>query len=120
MSVELYIEFKNQDIRKKYIPKLKEKIISMPTYIKDEQSEENKKIYVKRNDEFWLKGVEPYRGEEEWDYDVRIFTDYEPNLLIEISAHPKSVDDDLRNIFAYVRSETELRIVDEDGETSNW
>ncbi len=127
MSAELYIEFKNQDIRKKYLPKLKEKIISMPTYVKDEQSEEDKKVYVKRYDEFWLKGVESYKvekeldkGKKDWDYDVRIFTDYEPNILIEVSAHPKSVEDDLHNLFAYLRSETEIRIFDEDGEVSGW
>lgn len=59
---------------------------------------------------------------ENWYYYVRIFADYEPNLLIEISAHPKSIEDDLKNIFAYMRNETEFRIVDECGEdeTSDW
>ena len=128
MSAELYIEFKNQDIRKKYLPKLKEKIISMPTYVQDEQSEEEKKVYVRRYDEFWLKGIEPYKGKKERDYDVRIFTGGGENLknfidmypVIEISAHPKSIEEDLQNLFAYLRSETEIRIFDEDGEVSGW
>ena len=100
----------------------------MPTYVQDEQSEEEKKVYVRRFDEFWLKGIEPYKGKKERDYDVRIFTGGGENLknfidmypVIEISAHPKSIEEDLQNLFAYLRSETEIRIFDEDGEVSGW
>ncbi len=59
---------------------------------------------------------------------MRIFTgseDAKENLTdlypaIEISAHPKSIEDDLKNLFAYLRSEIKVRIVDEDGEMVNY
>ncbi len=54
MSAEFYIEFQNQNIRKEYMSKIAEKIRAMPTYVKDEQSEAEKKVYLKRHDEFWL------------------------------------------------------------------
>ncbi len=128
MSTEFYIEFQNQNIRKEYMSKIAEKIRAMPTYVKDEQSEAEKKVYLKRHDEFWLQGIESSKEGKGYDFDVRIFTgseDAKENLTdlypaIEISAHPKSIEDDLKNLFAYLRSEIKVRIVDEDGEMVNY
>ena len=41
-------------------------------------------------------------------------------LLIEVSAHPKSIEEDLKGFLGWLRNNAQIQVVDEDGEPSGW
>jgi len=64
-----------------------------------------------------LTGTEP--GDSvAWHYDVRLLAE-QAHILLEISAHPHSIEHDLATLSAWVRRHTRIAINDEDGATSN-
>lgn len=65
-----------------------------------------------------MRGTEE-NGQQKWDYDVRIFFK-EENIFLEVSAHPPSIEIDLKLLFDWMRSETGISVLDEDGEESKW
>lgn len=73
----------------------------------------------RRDDEVWLRGTEP-GPEDRWAYDVRFLFRAAEQILMEVSAHPKSVEEDLLSFFAALRTDTEVAVFDEDGEASGW
>jgi hypothetical protein len=105
MAAELYITFDDinwLDINRR---KIEEQIVSLNTFISTD------------NDAFWLRGVEssdnPY-------FDVRIFLQYVDYILLEISFHPPSIEQSLKQFLNWMRMHTSISIKDEDGELSNW
>lgn len=70
--------------------------------------------------EYWLLGLERRDAADRMGFDVRILTADGVPTTLEISAHPPSIERDLTALFDWIRSGTELAIVDEDGEPSNW
>jgi hypothetical protein len=41
-------------------------------------------------------------------------------IFIEISAHPLSIEKDLKALFTWLRKQTGIVILDEDGELAGW
>jgi len=50
---------------------------------------------------------------------VRLFLEKD-HILLEITAHPPSIEADLSALFAWIRVRTDLSIVDDDGVPSGW
>jgi hypothetical protein len=69
--------------------------------------------------EIWLRGQEN-ASPQRFPYDVRIFVQADKRILLEVSAHPKSVEEDLKSFFSWLRKNTPIQVVDEDGELSGW
>jgi hypothetical protein len=68
------------------------------------------------DNEYWFKekcNSNPY-------YDVRLIVKKDNNILLEISFHPDSIENDLKKIFLWMRNQTQIDIKDEDGEISGW
>ena len=61
-------------------------------------------------------GSEPGR---DWEYDARLFLQ-EKDIFIEIGAHPPTIEQDLMAIFSWIRQQTPISILDEDGADSGW
>jgi len=53
------------------------------------------------------------------EYDVRLWLQVD-HLFVELNAHPGSIVTDLSSLFAWMRSEAVIRIVDDDEEPSGW
>jgi hypothetical protein len=70
--------------------------------------------------EIRLLGLEDRDAEWRWSYDVRLFLNEEEGVLMEVSAHPPSVEEYLGSFLSWLRSRTDVRITDEDGEVSGW
>lgn len=68
--------------------------------------------------EFRLIGREP-RNTGDWCYDARVFLD-EERILLEISAHPASIERDLALLLEWIRRHTRIAVIDEEGVPSNW
>ena len=67
-----------------------------------------------------LKGFEYREASKAWPFDVRV-TFYADQLLLEVSAHPPSVDQDLRTLCQWLREHFEGSVLDDDdGEPANW
>ncbi|WP_148041021.1 hypothetical protein [Montanilutibacter psychrotolerans] len=69
---------------------------------------------------FWLQGIESRSVPDARDYDVRIFLDSAQTILVEVSAHPATIERELTDFLAWLRSHTSISMEDEDGEPSNW
>ncbi len=74
----------------------------------------------KKEGELWLSGREEKGEKYRWAYDVRFIFSNEQHILMEVSAHPKSVEADLALFFNWLRNVTTISIVDEDGVISSW
>ena len=66
-----------------------------------------------------LKGFEHRDAPKAWRYDVRVIFCAD-QLLLEISAYPPSVDQDLRTLCQWLREHFDARVLDEDGEPAPW
>jgi hypothetical protein len=107
MAEELYIRFKNPSWVTEQQEALIQHIEALSTYVRNNE------------DEYWLLGLEDRGSEDRWQFDVRIFVGKSP-ALVEISAHPHSIEQDLKLLFSWLRSRTPLSIIDEDGAPSGW
>ena len=107
MAAEFYISFSDTRWYATHRSDMQARLLRLTTFV------------GQRNHEFRLRGVVPVT-EGRWDYDVRLIFLDEAKILMEISAHPKSIEEDLASFLASLRSETEIAVVDEDGEPSGW
>jgi len=108
MAAEFYITFKDKQWLSTNLNVVKEKLRLMQTVVDI------------KNEEYWLLGKEHRDSDGRLSFDVRIFLNEDKNILIEISAHPTSIEIDLSSFLAWLRSQTEIIVADEDGEHSNW
>lgn len=108
MAAEFHIEFKDSSWVTEQKQELIEKIEALPTHVKTD------------GEECWLLGLEARESEDRRRFDVRIFIKEESPVLMEISAHPSSIEHDLKLLFSWLSSKTQVSIVDEDGELSGW
>lgn len=70
-------------------------------------------------DEYWFKGTENRKSGDP-EFDVRFFFQPGNRLLLEISAHPKSIEVGLSEFLQWLGKETSIVITDEDGLDTNW
>ncbi|WP_447879001.1 hypothetical protein [Serratia fonticola] len=108
MSAEFRIHFEDTYWFISNIDEIRMMITSLRTFVDD-----------KSNCEYWLLGLESKAQAEHWNYDVRLFIEPE-SISLEISSHPKSIEDDLMGLFSAIRGTVNILILDEDGELSNW
>lgn len=108
MSAEFFICFQNVNWHIENSNKIKERILTLNTFKKRE------------GDEFWLLGRESTTENSRWAYDVRLVFRSNQHILMEISAHPRSIETDLSLLFNWLRGLTEISIEDEDGVISSW
>lgn len=101
MAAEFYIVFddptwyeQNQTIVKSFIQSL----VTFKKNINDQ--------------EYWLRGNE-VGGD--WAYGARIFVRPQ-DILLEISSHPPSIVNDIKNLNKLISQNTSAKVVDEDGE----
>ncbi|OCG41138.1 hypothetical protein A9G28_00900 [Gilliamella sp. Fer1-1] len=72
--------------------------------------------YIKKNDSaYLLSGIGSISNKGDWPFDVRFFFE-DKRIFIEISAHPLSIEKDLKALFTWLRKQTGIVILDEDGE----
>jgi len=107
MAAEFYIRLMDSSWMAEHKQDLIGKIEALPTYVQNKEGE------------YWLLGLEGRDSEGRWKFDVRISLQELPARL-EISAHPPSIEQDLKRLFSWLRSRTPLAIVDEEGEPSSW
>ena len=108
MSAEFYISFSDEKWFSNNLSDIESEIRKLRTFSMDEGSE------------FQLLGNEGVGEKGRWTFDVRMFVSRESPILIEISAHPKSIEKDLTDFFAWLRKQTAVSIIDDDGEPSGW
>lgn len=108
MAAEFYIAFKDPAWRANNLSRVEEQICKLRTFV------------ARQDSEFWLLGHEIRAQARQWSFDVRLFTRLDERILLEISAHPESVETDLSSFLLWLRSETEIAVIDEDGEPSGW
>ncbi|MGL5386815.1 MAG: hypothetical protein ACRDCA_13340 [Serratia sp. (in: enterobacteria)] len=108
MSAEFRIHFENKNWLITNIDEVKMMITSLRTFVD-----------AKSDGEYWLLGLESKDQAKHWGYDVRLFIEPE-SIFLEISSHPKSIEDDLMGLFSSIRERVSILILDEDGELSNW
>ena len=108
MAAEFYIRFMDSSWMAERKQDLIGKVEVLPTSVRNE------------GNEYWLLGLEDRDSEGRWKFDVRISMEEESQALLEISAHPPSIEHDLKRLFSWLRSRTPLTIVDEDGQPSGW
>ena len=108
MSAEFFVRFNNVGWYAENLNKIKEKVIKLKTFSKE------------REGGIWLVGDEPREEKYPWAYDVRLIFSHTQHILVEISAHPRSIESDLSLFFNWLRSLTAITIEDEDGVISNW
>ena len=107
MSAEFILSFKDTNWYETNLKEIVRNITSLKTFSKCFQEKE-----------FRLMGTEP-RSLGDWSYDIRLFLEKE-RIVLEISAHPSSIENDLSAFFEWIRSHTEIAIDDEDGVPSTW
>ena len=103
MSAEFHLAFAEPGWPTTHHDRLVAAIVALPTFVR------------RIGDELWLKGPEPGSS---WSFDVRLFLGERP--LLEISAHPPSIARDLATLLNWLRGETSLAVVDDDGAPANW
>jgi hypothetical protein len=106
MGHEVYVRFAEPEWLRTHAPAFSKLLASLPTFVR------------RTGDEIWLAGTDS-RAPDAWSYDVRVFLEQD-RVLVEISAHPPSIDRDLRALLAWLRERTTIAVVDEDGIPSDW
>ena len=108
MAAEFFIAFEDARWRSSNLPRIEEKIRNSKTFV------------AQKDHEFWLLGNENRDQDGRWIFDVRFFTQIDERILLEISAHPLSIEKDLSSFFSWLRKQTEIAVIDKDGEPSGW
>jgi len=107
MSAEFTVRFEGRSWYAAHLQEIRRKIAGLSTC-----SDALREI------EFRLMGAEP-RHPHDWDYDARLILEKE-RILVEVSAHPPSIEAELSAFFRWIKLRTEISIDDEDGVPSNW
>ncbi|MDV7567810.1 hypothetical protein R4671_16225 [Acinetobacter baumannii] len=107
MSVERCIYFKDLDWFHENEKLIIDNLKKLHTYLKSE--EDNKIVYLK--EKIKLKEI-----------GIMIFDSFLKKIIFffEISSHGEEITFDLKYIFNWLRSKTQIVIQDEDGEESKW
>ena len=109
MSAELYFEFKDAAWYLAHRNSLLDSLTQLGTFAK------------RIDEQVWLRGAEADESmQESYAYDVRVFLFEKRTPMVEISAHPPSIERDLHGWLEWLRQRTSVRIVDEDGDESTW
>lgn len=108
MSAEFIVKFKDPDWYSRNLKLVEKEIRKLPTFVGQEQGE------------FRLLGVESRTDPGRWSYDVRMFIGMDPQIRMDVSAHPESIEKDLSHLFSWLRSQTSIVVEDEDGVASAW
>ncbi|WP_146171976.1 hypothetical protein [Pseudoduganella armeniaca] len=101
MAAEFYIVFDEPSWYERNQGAVKTFIRSLGTFRKEIDA-----------NEYWLRGDEPGGN---WTYGVRIFT-RPRDILVEISSHPASIVNDLRELNRLISEHAKIKVVDDDGE----
>lgn len=107
MSAERYIYFKDLDWFHENEKLIIENLKKLYTYLKSE--EDDKIVYLK--EKIKLKEI----GVMIFDYFLKKII-----FFFEISSHGEEITFDLKHVFNWLRSKTQIVIQDEDGEESKW
>ena len=105
MSAEFYIIFENIDWYHTNKDRIKNKTMSLDTFI------------YNNDNEFWLK--EEKNQSDSLCFDVRLFF-YDEYILLEITIHTINIEKSLKELFDWIRLNTAVKIQDEDDNISNW
>jgi hypothetical protein len=108
MAAEYYFSFKDAAWLSGNLTRVEDEIRKLKTFVSS------------RDGEFWVLGCEGRGDVDRWSYDARVFTRISERILLEISSHPKSVEDDLSSFLSWFRRQTEIVVADEDGIPSGW
>lgn len=108
MAAEFSLRFDDPSWISEHRHELIEQIEALPTHVRSDAAE------------LWLLGLEARDSTERWQFDARVFLKPESSVSLELSAHPPSLERDLKLLFAWLRSRTALSIVDDDGEPTGW
>lgn len=106
MSAEFFVKFDSTEWYRQNQSPLRSHLCALPTFARVE------------NGEYWLRGTEPDTPGR-WAFDVRLWL-REDCVELDISARPHSVEADLKQLFAWLRSQTSIAVVDDDGEPTGW
>ena len=97
MSDERGIRFKDAGWLAIHREALNQRIRQLPTFVESS------------SDQLWLLGHEDRQRPDRWAFDVRFISHLEGTaLLIEVSAHPPSIDADLATFMAWLEAQTEI------------
>lgn len=107
MSSEFMLLFKDDNWRAANQDALRQQIAGLETFCE-----------CRDDIQFRLVGTEP-RHPGSWSHDVRLFLEREC-IVMEITAHPPSIEADLSTLFAWLRARTDISVVDDDGLPSGW
>jgi len=108
MAAEFYIFFDDPNWYVSHKNKIEQMITQLETFI------------LKKNEhEFWLKGLEGQK-ENINDFDARFFTEKDNYIFMEVSIHPKSIEETITILLNWIRMNTNISVEDEDGEQSSW
>jgi hypothetical protein len=108
MSAEFHIKFSEPGWLPRFEADLVRALCQLETYAGHTASE-------------WrMKGTENREGASDWDYDVRLIPKPPDQILLEISAHPPSIERALKELLQWIRRRTSIAVVDEDNEQSAW
>src|SRR5688500_12712952 len=108
MAAEFYATFQDPDWPQRQRTQVANRLKSMNTFVK------------RLDDAFWFQGTEKDDATGRWPFDVRIFMQKNNRIMLEVSAHPPSIETDLSSFFTWLRSQTSVDVLDEDGEKSSW
>lgn len=108
MSAELFIKFNAVDWYIDNKSRIKGIIENLETFS------------ISIGDEFRLKDPTNLQIDGAWEFDVRLFTKYDKYILLEISAMTEAIEKSIFDFLSWLRSQTEIIVVDEDGEISGW
>lgn len=108
MSAEFFIQIESAKWLEANHEQLIRKLKQLSTFVQE------------HDNHYWLKGTESRTVNQGWAYDARLIFLPDERILLEISAHPPSVEQDLKNLLSWMREGTNVNVVDEDGENSGW
>lgn len=106
MSAEFRLVFMDRVWYQQNICDITNKILSLSTYIT-------------KNSAYCLSHSPYWDNDKNRAFDVRLFFE-DTYIFIEISAHPANVEKDLAQLFSWIRSQTDINILDGDGQISGW
>lgn len=107
MSAEFFVTFEDPSWFRKHRSDVVSRLEGLSTFIK------------LSGNELWFRGKENGSAGR-FPIDVRIFLQPDGRILLEVSAHPQSIEADLKSFLGWLRSETSIQVLDEDGEKSGW
>jgi hypothetical protein len=86
----------------------------------EKRIEDLKTFRTRRDGIFELIGLEGRDDKTRWRYDVRLIAGRDGDFLMEVSAHPPSIECDISAFLGWLREETAISVEDDDGVPVNW